>query len=224
MILWDGTPRRFRIRLGSEASGSAAFEPMSKASHFRNLHHGTPFRWLNGSGSRGIFGQRQVSAGPEVVSEIQFECPVQRLLVEYEEVIKALPPKGSDQALDIGTLPWRSRRLQDFPHTHPSHSLPKDVAIDAIAVMEQIAWGRVPREGLGHLLRRPSRGGVGGNVEMNHSTPMMGQNYEDEQDSKAQGRHHEDVGRDGFLHVIVEIKSTRPERAAFAGEPYASRP
>ena len=45
---------------------------------------------------------------------------------------------------------------------------------------------------------------MGSNIEMNHSAPMMGQNYEDKQNSKVQGRHHEEVGRDEFLHVIVE--------------------
>src|ERR1017187_4720357 len=38
---------------------------------------------------------------------------------------------------------------------HPSDSLPEDFARDAIAIMEQITWGRVPGEGRGNLLFRP---------------------------------------------------------------------
>jgi len=40
----------------------------------------------------------------------------------------------------------------------------EDVAIDAIAIKERVAWGRVPREGLSNLLCRPIRGGKGGDV------------------------------------------------------------
>jgi len=82
--------------------------------------------------------------------------------------------------------------------------LAKPISIDRIAIVRQVARSSVPREGLGNLLCRPFRGGMGSKVEMNHSAPMMGENQEDKQNSKAQGRHHEEVGRDEFLHVIVE--------------------
>lgn len=67
--------------------------------------------------------------------------------------------------------------------------------------MQQIARSTVPREGLGNLLRRPSRGGMGGDVEMPHSTPMMGQNQKDKQNSKAQGRDYEEIRRNQVLWV-----------------------
>lgn len=76
---------------------------------------------------------------------------------------------------------------------HPSDSLPEDVAIDAIAIMEQIAWGRVPREGLCNLLCRPMRGWMGGDVEMSHAAPIIGQNHKDKEDSKVHRRHDEEM-------------------------------
>lgn len=75
--------------------------------------------------------------------------------------------------------------------------------------MQQIVWGCVPREGLGNLLGRPFRGGMGGDVEMNHAAPMMGQNDEDKQNLKAQGRHHEEIHRDQLLQMTVEERTPR---------------
>lgn len=39
---------------------------------------------------------------------------------------------------------------------------------------------------------------------MQHSTPVMGQNQKDKQNSKAQGRDYEEIRRNQVLHVIVE--------------------
>ena len=65
--------------------------------------------------------------------------------------------------------------------------------------MQQVAWSRIPRKGLGNLLCRPFRGGMGGDIEMNHAAPMMGQNHKDEEDSKVHRRHHEEIRRDQLL-------------------------
>jgi len=97
---------------------------------------------------------------------MRFESASQRRVIEHNEVIQALPPNESDQALDIGTLPWRSWGRQDFANRYPSGCLPRHVAIDAIAIMKQIAWGPVPRECSGHLLGRPFRCGRDGDVEV----------------------------------------------------------
>ena len=118
-------------------------------------------------------------------------------------MVQTFPSNGSDPALHIGTLPWRSRGREDFANRHASDSVPEDVAIDAVAIMEQIAWGRVPREGLGHLLCRPFRGGMGGDIEMNHAAPIMGQNDKDKEDSKVHRRHREEIRRDRLLQVAV---------------------
>jgi len=45
---------------------------------------------------------------------------------------------------------------------------------------------------------------MGGDVEMNHPAPMMGQNHKDEEDSKGHRRHHEEIRRDQLLQVAVK--------------------
>ena len=54
------------------------------------------------------------------------------------------------------------------------------------------------------LLDRPFRGGMGGDIVMNHSAAMMSQNHKNKQHLKACDRHHEKVRRDQLLYVIVE--------------------
>jgi len=60
--------------------------------------------------------------------------------------------------------------------------------------MQQIAWSTVPREGFGHLLRRPFRSGICCDVEMQYSAPMMRQKDKDKQNSKTDGRDYEEIG------------------------------
>src|ERR1035441_8651454 len=122
-------------------------------------------------------------------------------------MVQTLPPDRSNQSLRIRILPRRLRGRQDFPHTHPSHSLAKRTRIDGVAIAQQIARSSVPREGLDNLLARPFRRGMGCNVEMNHSATMMSQNHKDKQHSKACSRYYEKVHRHQLLHVIAE-KST----------------
>jgi len=45
---------------------------------------------------------------------------------------------------------------------------------------------------------------MGGDVEMNHSPPIMGQDDKDKQNSKADRRYDEEIRRDQILQVIVK--------------------
>jgi hypothetical protein len=73
-------------------------------------------------------------------------------------------------------------------------------------------WGRVPRERLRDLLDCPFRGGTGGDVEMNHAAPMVGQNHKNKEDTKVHHRHHKEIRRDQLLQVTVEERTPRMGR------------
>jgi len=94
-----------------------------------------------------------------------------------------------------------------FQSENNSSSRPPFVAV--IAGMEQAAWGHVPREGLSNLLCRLIRGWMGGDIEMNHAAPMMGQNHKDKENSKVHGRYHEEIRGDQLLQVTVEERMPR---------------
>jgi hypothetical protein len=63
---------------------------------------------------------------------------IQTGLVEDDHVIEALSPKRPNQALDVGPLPGRARRRQNFFDPHRFHILAKLTAEDADAVSQQV--------------------------------------------------------------------------------------
>jgi hypothetical protein len=50
---------------------------------------------------------------------------------------------------------------------------------------------------------------MGGDVEMNHAAPMMGQNHKDKENAKVHRRHDEEIGRDQLLQMTVEERTPR---------------
>src|SRR5437660_8406474 len=110
-----------------------------------------------------------------IIIEIRIERSSQRAFVERDHVIEALAPNGSNHSLYIGSLPWRARCRQNFRDAHVSHLLSEVVAEDSIAVPQQVPRELVKGKGLPQLLCRPLRGPVGGPVEVQNATPVMGQ-------------------------------------------------
>src|ERR671918_3071218 len=103
-----------------------------------------------------------------------------------------------------GFLPRAVRRGKDFLDTHPLHAVPKLLAVDLVAVAEEIGWGGLVREGVDELLGRPGGGGMRGDVEVDYAPAVMGKHNENEQDTEANGGHGEEVDRDEVADVIGE--------------------
>ena len=93
----------------NNSSSRPPFVAVMQSANLRQFNDRPQFRRLNQSGLRCIFLQRQVRARLVVIIEVRFERASQRRFVEHDEVVQTFPSDGSDQALHIGTLPWRSR-------------------------------------------------------------------------------------------------------------------
>jgi len=91
--------------------------------------------------------------------------------VRNDNVIQKLPSDTADHSLDIGILPWRGRRGDDFFRTKRPNSSLNLPAIAAIAISQQIARGGIERQRLRKLLRRPLGCGV--------RIPILGINLKD---------------------------------------------
>jgi len=61
----------------------------------------------------------------------------------------------------------------------------------------------------GSSMSCPFRAGVGGDVEMEEAPPLVHQHHEDIENSKGDGRHHEEVRRDQLLRVVVQESPPR---------------
>src|SRR6516225_2454074 len=76
------------------------------------------------------------------------EVASQAGFTEYDHVIQALPPKGADHPLDIGSLPGRPGCREHLWEAHRLHLLHQVRPEDPIPVAQQIARRGLPREGL----------------------------------------------------------------------------
>ena len=93
------------------------------------------------------------------------------------------------------------RRRQDFPDAHALHALPEHVAVDRVAIAEEVGRGGVVREGVHDLLGRPGGGGMLGDVEVEDTRPMVGQ---DDEDVQVSGGNGEEVDRDEGADMVDE--------------------
>ena len=73
-----------------------------------------------------------------IILEVGFENLPQLSFMEYDHSIQAFSPNGTDQALDEGILPRRSRGDQFLLDAHALDPLHEDRSVDRIAVPQQI--------------------------------------------------------------------------------------
>src|SRR5260370_35911857 len=83
------------------------------------LHHPSELRRLYPPRDRSILVERQVSARPLVVFEIQLQDATQPSFIQDDDVVQALAANRADQALDIGILPRGSWSREDFANAQP---------------------------------------------------------------------------------------------------------
>jgi len=57
---------------------------------------------------------------------------------EDEDVIQTLAPDRADEPIGERILPGAKRRRQDFPDAHALHALAEGVAVDGVAIAEEI--------------------------------------------------------------------------------------
>jgi hypothetical protein len=98
------------------------------------LHDPSEFRRLYAPRNRSILFERQVSARPLVVFEIQLQDATQPSFIQDDEVVQALAANRADQALDIGILPRRSRSRENFANAQPPCRFVEFLAVARVAI------------------------------------------------------------------------------------------
>ena len=79
---------------------------------------------------------------------------------------------------------------------HALHALAEGVAVDGVAIAEEIGRGGIVGEGVHDLLGRPSSARMLGNVEVEDAPAIVSEYNEDEQDAQARGRNGEEIEGD----------------------------
>ena len=88
-------------------------------------------------------------------------------------MIQTLAPDRADESLREGILRRAVGRGQDFGDPHALHTLPEGVAVDRVAIAEEVRRHGVVREGVHDLLGRPIRDIVPSIVRVTNGEPRM---------------------------------------------------
>src|SRR5262245_36003741 len=159
---------------------------------------------VDGARLRTIHCQRQMGPPVVIIGKVTRQEAPQMLCIEHEDMVQTFPPDASDETLDIGILPRTAGRNHNLFDPHVLDALPKDRAVYAVAIAQEIAWRLVPRKGLHHLLGRPLGSWMLGHVEMNHASALVRNHHQDEEDSERHGWHGKEVQGHKILHVVLE--------------------
>src|SRR6266536_1167624 len=91
-----------------------------------------------------------------VIGHIARQDALEAPVVQDDDVMEHLTAHTANQSLDIWILPRTPWCDQYFFNAHMLEPLPKEGAIDSVAIAQQIPRHFVPRKCLDHLLRRRS--------------------------------------------------------------------
>jgi len=177
---------------------------MVQAADFWNRDDPAEFRPLNWPAGGCILLEREVGPRSVIVRKVAGQGAAQVPFAEDEDVIETLAPDRADEPLRERVLPRAVRRRQDFTDAHALHALAERVAVDRVAIAEEVGRGGVVREGVHDLLGGPGGGGMLGDVEVEDAPPMVGQDNEYEEDVQASGGDGEEVNRDKVADMVDE--------------------
>ena len=141
----------------------------------------------------GILVEREVSARAMVVREVRNQDASQMPLAKDDDVIEAVAPDGADEPLRERILPRRLRRRENFADAQALHAPPEPLAVDLVAIAEEVGRRGVVREGVHDLLGRPSGSGMLGDVEVENAPAVVGEHDEDEEHPQAGAGDGEEV-------------------------------
>src|SRR2546428_9616099 len=115
---------------------------------------------------------------------------------QNEDMVQTLPPDRADEPLREGILPRAVGRREDFADPHALDASSKRLAVDAVAIAEEVGRRGVVRECVDELLGGPGGGGMLGAVEVDDAPAMVVEHEQDEQDARLSGVRGGEIDRD----------------------------
>ena len=86
---------------------------------------------------------------------------------EDDDMVKTFPPDRANQPFRMAILPWRSRRGGPITNAHGAKPPLEYLAVDSVAIAEDVSRHRLPAAGLGKPAG--SHSAVGCAVTPNHN-------------------------------------------------------
>src|SRR5262249_14902429 len=128
-----------------------------------------------------------------VVGEVPSQQASEMPFAEDDDVIEAFPSNRADDALCEGILPGCSWGDEDLVDPHAFHASCENVAVDGVAITEQVLGCRLFREGFDKLLGGPRGGRVAAHIDVEEFSASMPKDHEPEEQAEGQGRDYEEV-------------------------------
>src|SRR3954464_1764064 len=97
-------------------------------------------------------------------------------LAKYEHMIEALASDGADQSFSATVLPRRSRRCRSVANAHRANAPRKCLAVDAVAITNDVVRHRLPLGGLTDLPGDPFDGWRCCDADPRNSSAVMSNN------------------------------------------------
>ena len=136
-------------------------------------------------------------------------------LVKHDDMVEHVTADAADHALDRGVLP-RTPRGNPNTSSIPMLPYPLPEMLHQIyyggSIAQQIPGAGIPRKGIHHLLGRPLRGGMLGDVDMHDPSPFMRQDHQDKEHLERHGRHHKEIHGGHVPDMIVQEGLPRRRR------------
>src|SRR2546425_1963614 len=136
-----------------------------------------------------------------VVGEVPAQQASEMPFVEDDDVIEAFSSNRPDDALGEGILPGRAWGDEDLVDPHALHPPREHVAVDGVAITEQVLGRGLFREGLDKLLGGPSGGRVVGHIDVDEFPASVPKDNEPEEQAERQGRDYEEVDSGDLIAV-----------------------
>src|SRR6476469_4177416 len=113
---------------------------------------------LDRSRQRRVFGQSQMCAGAVVILLVRAQHIPQMPLAEHDHMIEALASDRADQSFSVTVLPRRSWCCRSVANAHRANAARKCLAVDTVAITNEVFRHRFPPAGLVDLPGDPFGG------------------------------------------------------------------
>ena len=144
------------------------------------------------------------------VGDLLVQHPLEARLVDDEQMIQTLRPRGSDPALGERVRPRRLRGCPELSHPESSQAPIKRFAIPAVPVTEEIPRRiPIPATGVHDLLGSPVGGGMSGHPNLQDLPSLVVHHEEDVQRPEEHRPHPEEVARPDVLGMDGSTTSAR---------------
>src|SRR5437660_3143924 len=119
-------------------------------------------------------------------------------------MVQTFPPERANAALAIRILPRGVKSGEHLVNPHRMGGCRERLAINSVAIAQQVAWCTIPGEGLDQLPGRPFCRGMRGYAKVKESTAIMRQNQKNEEQTESRRGNHKEVCRNQLLDMIFQ--------------------